>query len=144
VRRFTRSDHGSSEIIPGLATSRNHRRTREFAENSASKWSKIAQDEPSALWSTDFNSDIYEPRFCHETGPASIEDIDKNCKIGLNHPMGPLALANFVEPRQCWISSVSCRRPTTGDANTGLRLLVKGNMSRPSWLGRKTGQGFYD
>ena len=73
---------------------------------------------------------------------AGIEDIDKGCRLGLNHPMGPLQLADFVGLDTC-LDIINVLYQTTKDTKyRPAPLLVK--YVEAGWLGRKTGRGFYD
>jgi 3-hydroxyacyl-CoA dehydrogenase len=63
---------------------------------------------------------INEAIFVLGQGMASIEDIDKGCRIGLNHPMGPLELADFVGLDTCSRSS-RCSTTPPATASTAPR-----------------------
>lgn len=79
---------------------------------------------------------------CLAEGIASAEDIDKGMKLGMNHPMGPLQLADFVG-LDTLLHVMENLHEEYGDPKYRPPLLLR-QMVRAGHLGRKTGKGFYD
>ena len=85
---------------------------------------------------------INEAIYVYAEGIASVEDIDKAMQLGANHPMGPLALADFIGLDVCLAIMDTLYNETHDSKYRACPLLRK--MVRGKKLGRKTGVGFYD
>jgi 3-hydroxybutyryl-CoA dehydrogenase len=130
------------EVIPGLATAPDITdRTRAFAE-SLGKQVVLSEDEPGFVVNRILLPMINEAAFVLGNGTAGIANIDKGARLGLNHPMGPLELADFIGLDTC-LEIMRVIFAGTGDSKyRPAPLLVK--YAEAGWLGRKSGRGFYD
>jgi 3-hydroxybutyryl-CoA dehydrogenase len=85
---------------------------------------------------------INEAAFCVMEGLATPEAVDSVMKLGMNHPMGPLELADFVGLDVC-LDVMEVLLDGFGDPKFRPCPLLK-KMVSAGWLGRKSGRGFYN
>ena len=129
------------EIIRGLATSDE---TFQITKDLSVKLGKTpvpANDFPGFISNRILMPMINEAVYCLFEGVGTPQDIDEVMKLGMNHPMGPLALADLIGLDTC-LAIMQVLHAGLGDAKyRPCPLLIK--YVDAGWLGRKSGRGFY-
>ncbi|MGD2098057.1 MAG: 3-hydroxybutyryl-CoA dehydrogenase [Desulfobacterales bacterium] len=130
------------EVIPGIATSdETFQITWELAEKFGKTPAK-ANDYPGFIANRILLPMINEAVYCLYHGVGNREDIDTVMKLGMNHPMGPLALADLIGLDTCLAIMETLHDGFKDSKYRPCPLLRK--YVEAGWLGRKTGKGFYD
>ena len=130
------------ELIRGIATDKDTYNSCLEVVNSLGKTAASAEDFPAFIVNRILMPMINEAVYTLYEGVGSVRSIDQSMKLGANHPMGPLELADFIGLDTC-LAIMNVLHD--GLADTKYRpcpLLTK--YVEAGWLGRKTQRGFYD
>lgn len=130
------------EVIPGIATSDE---TFQVTWDLAEKFGKTpakANDYPGFIANRILLPMINEAVYCLQNGVGSREDIDTVMKLGMNHPMGPLALADLIGLDTCLAILETLYDGFKESKYAPCPLLRK--YVEAGWLGKKVGKGFYE
>ncbi|EEQ96805.1 Probable 3-hydroxybutyryl-CoA dehydrogenase [Brucella intermedia LMG 3301] len=130
------------ELVRGIATDEEtFRKSNDFV-TALGKTITVAEDFPAFIVNRILLPMINEAIYTLYEGVGSVEAIDTAMKLGANHPMGPLQLADFIGLDTC-LSIMQVLHDGLADSKyRPCPLLVK--YVEAGWLGRKAGRGFYD
>ncbi len=130
------------EVIRGLATSNETYDKVRGLTDKLGKTTLDCNDSPGFVSNRVLMPMINEAVFTLYEGVATRESIDGIMKLGMNHPMGPLALADFIGLDVC-LAILNVLYDGFGDPKYRACPLLKRYVDA-GWLGRKTGRGFYE
>jgi len=130
------------EVIRGIATSDETFKTTWDLSVSFGKTPAQANDYPGFIANRILMPMINEAVYCLYHGVGKREDIDTVMKLGMNHPMGPLTLADLIGLDTCLAIMKTLYKGFCDSKYRPCPLLRK--YVEAGWLGRKTGRGFYE
>jgi len=130
------------EVIPGIATSEETLKVTWELSEKFGKTPAKANDFPGFIANRILLPMINEAVYCLYHNVGTLEDIDTVMKLGMNHPMGPLTLADLIGLDTCLAVMETLYDGFKDSKYRPCPLLRK--YVEAGWLGRKTGKGFYE
>ncbi|GFZ51046.1 hypothetical protein JCM24511_08804 [Saitozyma sp. JCM 24511] len=130
------------EIIPALQTSPSVVERAVAFGKACKKEVTTSSDSPGFIANAILMPMLNEAIFTLERGVATAEDIDKTFRLGMGHPMGPLALADLIGLDTCLAIQRVLHNETGDSKYRPAGLLVR--MVDAGWVGKKGGKGFYE
>jgi 3-hydroxybutyryl-CoA dehydrogenase len=129
------------ELVRAIQTSETTFQTVQAAAIKMGKVTTVSNDAPGFLVNRILIPMLCEACFAIQEGVGSVEDMDAGAKLGLNHPMGPLELADLIG-LDTVLAIADVLHKDIGDTKYRAPTMLR-NLVAAGWLGKKAGRGFY-